>query len=196
VSPAAGRIPNISCIFREIFAVDSLWLAWLPPILTRDHGNCVFNPARAGGRLQLRRKSMAAMNESKPVSFSVKMRPESKARVSSVLKEYASVKRITQAEALEFLVDTVESYGELPKITANAFNEFTAAVEGRLNALDLKMARILEEVAMISHVLQIAPSNEDDEPDYEIGAGDFEHEGKVPVVETRAPIQIKRGFRT
>ena len=136
---------------------------------------------------------MAAKKES-GASFSVKMKSAAaKAEVSSCLKVYADAKGMTQGDALLHIIDTVRSYGELPAITANALNEFTAAVEGRLNSHDLKLAAILEELSVISHVLQIAASDVGEEPEFESANDDYEENGSAPVMDVLHHSRVKRG---
>lgn len=132
---------------------------------------------------------MAAKKEA-AIPLSVKLKsPDVKAKVASALKDIASAKGITQGEALEFVIDTVRTYGELPAVTTKALNGFTDAVEGRLNGIDLKLARLLD-------VLQIPAPDADDEIEYGPANDDFVEADEMPVTETRSPIQVKRGFKS
>lgn len=123
-----------------------------------------------------------------PISVKLKS-ADVKAKVSDALKGIASAKGITQGEALEFLIDTVRTYGELPAVTTKALNGFTAAVEGRLNGIDLKLSRLLD-------VLQIPVSDANEEAEYGATDDRLEEYGDAPVMETRSPIQVKRGFKS
>jgi hypothetical protein len=75
---------------------------------------------------------------------------------------------------LEEIIDIVERYGDMAAITANGLKDFTTAVERRLDAQDLKVARILEEIAVIARVLQLAAGEEIEEREYEATNDDFE----------------------
>lgn len=124
------------------------------------------------------------------VSFSVSVKSDAvRLKLLSAVKGIASAKGFTQGEALEFVIDTVRTYGELPAVTTKALNGFTAAVEGRLNGIDLKLARLLD-------VLQIPGSDVLDEIEYGATDDGFEELENAPVMENRSPIQVKRGFKS
>jgi len=131
---------------------------------------------------------MAKKETAIPIAVKLKS-ADVKIKVASALKDIASAKGITQGEALEFVIDTVKTYGELPAVTTKALNGFTAAVEGRLNGIDLKLARLLD-------VLQIPGSDVLDEIEYGATDEDFEEPDEMPVMEIRSPIQVKRGFKS
>jgi hypothetical protein len=134
------------------------------------------------------RCAVAKKETATPISVKLKS-AEVKDEISAALKDIASSKGITQGEALKFVIDTVRTYGELPAVTTKALNGFTAAVEGRLNGIDLKLARLLD-------VLQIPTSDATDEIEYGTTDDGLEEADEIPVMETRSPIQVKRGFKS
>lgn len=130
---------------------------------------------------------MSRLKEAKGVAFSVKMRPEAKAKVASLLKVYAAEKGLTAGEALEHLVDTVGTYGELPKVTVDGLNKLTAAMSEKLDAIHY-------ELLALSGVISLPEQNENDEAEYVSANDDFDETESDRVVKTRSEIQVKRGF--
>jgi hypothetical protein len=111
--------------------------------------------------------------------------------VASFLKVFAASRGITQGEALNEIVGIIERYGDMAAITANGLKDFTTAVEARLDAQDLKVARILEEIAVIARVLQIAAGEEIEDREYEATNDDFEDYGNHGEVDEISRTRIK-----